>query len=313
VGSLLETSLSHDLEQRLKRRRQIEIQKDHHLTAHGHGDFFLRHERMVRALLRTALQVTGLYRRGVANALRPVVRHVRLAFPNLPAGLDGFRILHLSDLHIDAIDGLTEIVVQQVSALPVDLCVLTGDYRFEVYGTCEGVYPRMRSIVRAVRARHGILGILGNHDCADIAVELEKMGVRMLMNESVSVGPAGNRLSVLGIDDSYYYHCDDLVSAAEGVAAQDFKILLAHTPELFAEASAAGIHLYLSGHTHAGQIRLPWIGPLILHAECPEDFTGGFWRYGSMQGYTSAGVGCSLLPIRFGCPPEIVLIELAAR
>jgi hypothetical protein len=240
------------------------------------------------------------------------VRHLRLEFPNLPPSLDGFRILHLSDLHIDGMDGLAEILAEQLRLLPVDLCVLTGDYRFEVYGACKAIYPRMSRIVRSIRASYGILGILGNHDCADIAVQLEKMGVRMLINEAVQIGPPENRLSVLGIDDPHYYRCHDLAAASGDVPDRDFKLLLAHTPELFSEAHEAGIDLYLSGHTHAGQIRLPWLGPLILHAECPRDFTGGPWRYRSMQGFTSAGVGCSLLPVRFGCPPEIVIVELAA-
>jgi predicted MPP superfamily phosphohydrolase len=306
------TSVSRDLEQQLIRRRGVEARHDQHLKAHGHGDFFLRHQRVVRAVLKAALQVTGLYQRGLSNALRPIVRHLRLEFPNLPPSLDGFRILHLSDLHIDGMDGLAETLAERLWLLPVDLCVLTGDYRFEVYGGCEAIYPRMNRIVRSIRARYGIFGILGNHDCADIAIQLEKMGVRMLINEAVQIGPPENRLSVLGIDDPYYYRCHDLVAAGGDVPGQDFKLLLAHTPELFSEAHEAGIDLYLSGHTHAGQIRLPWLGPLILHAECPQDFTGGPWRYRSMQGFTSAGVGCSLLPVRFGCPPEVVIVELAA-
>ena len=305
------TLLTRDVEERLVRRRRSEMRHHKRLKAHGHGDFFLRHEHVMRWLLKAGLQVTGLYRRGVSNALEPIARSIRIEFADLPAGLDGFRILHLSDLHIDGMEGLTESLADQLSQYPVDLCVLTGDYRFDVEGPCGAVYPRMRRIVQAIRARHGIYGILGNHDCADIAVELENMGVRMLINESVAVGPSGNRFWVLGVDDPYYYGCDDLAAARDGVPDADFKLLLAHTPELFEEAEQAGVGLYLSGHTHAGQIHVPGWGPLVLHAECPKEFTGGYWRYASMQGYTTAGAGCSLLPVRFGCPPEFVVIELA--
>jgi predicted MPP superfamily phosphohydrolase len=206
-------------------------------------------------------------------------------------------------------DGLAEIVSDLVSNLPVDLCVLTGDYRFEVYGACNAIYPRMRRILDGIRSRHGVVGILGNHDCADIAVELERMGVRMLINEALEVGSPD--FWVIGVDDPHYYGCDDLAGALAEVPKNAFKLLLAHTPEMFDEAATAGIGLYLSGHTHAGQICLPWIGPLVLNAACPGSYKYGHWNHGGMQGYTTAGAGCSLLPVRFNCPPEIVTIELA--
>jgi predicted MPP superfamily phosphohydrolase len=308
---LANETLTRDMEPRLPRRRFIEARNDRRLAAGGHGDFSILYDRVEASLLKTGLRIAGLYGRGVANALCPVVRRLRLEFDNLPPGLDGFRILHLSDFHIDGVDGLAEIVANQLAFLPVDLCVLTGDYRFNVYGPCDAIYPRMRRILGAIRARHGVVGILGNHDCADIAIELEKLDVRMLMNEAVQVGPPDGRLWVIGVDDPHYYRCDDLAGAMEAVPPRGFKLLAAHSPEMFREAAATGVDLYLAGHTHAGQIRLPLIGGLIMNAKCPRAYTHGHWRHGRMQGYTTAGVGCSLLPIRFGCPPEITVIELA--
>lgn len=312
VRQLEATAVStRDLEPRLVRRRAIEAQ--HHLgsRAHGHGDFVLQHERVLAWMLKTALQAGGLYRRGLSNALRPVVRFLRFPFAGLPDRLEGFRILHLSDFHIDGVDGLAEAVAEQVASLRVDLCVLTGDYRFDVRGSCRQIYPRVRRILDSVRSVHGVAGILGNHDCADIAIELESMGVRMLINESLPVGPPDDPLWVIGVDDPHFYGCDDLPEALDGVPKRGFKLLLAHTPEIYREAAAAGMDLYLSGHTHAGQIRLPRIGPLLLQlAECPRALGYGHWRHERMQGYTTSGVGCSLLPVRFGCPPEIVVIEL---
>ncbi len=152
--------------------------------------------------------------------MRPVVRHLRPEFAELPPHLDGFRILHLSDLHVDGMDGLAEILADLVADLPVDLCVLTGDYRFEVSGPCHAIYPRMRRVLRAIRARHGVVGILGNHDCADIAVELEQAGVRMLINEALEVRSPHGRLWVIGVDDPHYYGCDDLAGALDGVPAR---------------------------------------------------------------------------------------------
>jgi uncharacterized protein len=306
----LEITTRPDLEVRLAARRAIEAGHHKGRRAHGHGDFMLAHDRVAGFVLRTILLVTGLYHRGVANALRLELRHLRLEFTDLPPSLTGFRILHLADLHIDGVDGLTEILVEQLAGLPVDLCVLTGDYRFEVYGPCHRVYPRMRQVLSAIQARYGVVGILGNHDCADIAVELEKAGVRMLINEAVAAGPDDDSLWIIGVDDAHYYGCDDLAQALEGVPGDAFRLLLAHTPEMFDEAAKAGIDLYLTGHTHGGQICLPWIGPLVINAACPREYTRGHWQHGAMQGYTSTGAGSSMLPVRFGCPPEITVIEL---
>ena len=310
ISELSAPAPSRDIEPRLAGRRLIEARHHRAEHAHGHGDFFIHHHRLLAWALKTGLRTVGLYERGKSNALRPVVRRLRVEFAGLPEGLEGFRILQVSDLHIDGTDGLAEVLADQLASLPVDLCVLTGDYRFDIRGPCDQVYPRMRRVLAAVRSHHGIVGILGNHDCADIAVELEEQGVRMLINEHARIGPPNHPLWVIGVDDPHFYGCDDLTAGLRGVPRKGFKLLLAHTPEMYREASDAGIDLYLSGHTHAGQIRLPGIGPLLTLADCPRAFTYGHWRHGEMQGYTTAGVGCSLLPVRFGCPPELVVLEL---
>ena len=300
-----------NLERLLAPRRAVEARHHRGQKAHGHGDFALHHERVLAWGIKTALRVCGLHGRGRANALQPVVRELKLEFENLPRGLEGYRVLHLSDFHIDGVDGLAEVLAERLAFLPVDLCVLTGDYRYDIRGPVDNVYPRMRRILSAIRARDGVLGILGNHDCADVAIGLESMGVRMLVNESAAAGPSNDPLWVIGVDDPHFYGCDDLHGAMRGVPERGFKLLLSHTPEMYQEAADAGIDLYLSGHTHGGQVRLPGIGALVQLADCPRALAAGHWRQDRMQGYTTAGVGCSLLPVRFNCPPEMVVIELA--
>ena len=278
-----------------------------------------RHGRLHRAIenhfarpaLKLALQCAGLYGRGVGNALRPVIRELCLWFPNLPSTFDGFRILQISDLHIDGTDGLAEALSCVLSTIESDVCVLTGDYRFEDRGPCDAVYPLMRMIVSSISAKHGIFGILGNHDPAEIAFFLEENGVRMLVNESAGIGCGEDKpLTLIGVDDPFDYRCDDLPGALAGVPENAFKVLLAHAPELYEPAAQSGIDLYLSGHTHAGQIRFPVIGSLHHNARCPRSYAFGHWMHRGMQGYTTAGAGCSSLPVRFNCPPEIALIEL---
>src|ERR1700693_4877077 len=168
--------VTRDLEGRLSRRRTIEAAIHRHKRKHVHH--------IAGPVLNTFLKATRLYSRGVRNALRPIVRDVRLEFEDLPASFDGFRILHLADLHIDGMDGLAEIVAEHIAGLYADLCVMTGDYRFELVGPCPEVYPRLRTILSSVHADHGVVAVMGNHDESDMAGEIEKLGVRMLINES---------------------------------------------------------------------------------------------------------------------------------
>ena len=265
----------------------------------------------MRPALRLGLRCAGLYNRGIENALRPVVREIVSRFPNLPYHLDGFRILQVSDLHIDGTDGLAEALGRLLSTIEADICVLTGDYRFEDFGPCNDVYPGMRTVLSNISTRYGIFGILGNHDTSEIAFALEEMGVRMLINDAAAIpGVGGSSLYVVGVDDPFDFRCDDLASALSAVPRNAFKVLLAHAPELYIEAAASGVDLYLSGHTHAGQIRFPLLGSIRHNANCPRAFAYGHWTHREMQGYTTAGAGCSSLPVRFNCPPEVALIEL---
>lgn len=300
------------LAERLKPRIAVEQEFARLGHTYRHGRLHRAVENhFARPALKLALRCAGLYGRGVGNALRPVVRELCLWFSNLPPGFDGFRILQISDLHIDGTDGLAEALSCLLSTVESDVCVLTGDYRFEDRGPCEAVYPLMRMIVSSISAKHGIFGILGNHDPAEIAFFLEENGVRMLVNESAGIRFRDEAsLALIGIDDPFDYRCDDLPGALAGVPENAFKVLLAHAPELYEQASESGIDLYLSGHTHAGQIRFPVIGSLHNNARCPRSYAFGHWTHGGMQGYTTAGAGCSSLPVRFNCPPEIALIEL---
>jgi uncharacterized protein len=313
ITSSVGLQLDRALELRLARRRAAETAFRKGRPKSAHRDSLALRERFLSVTLRAALKLTRLYSRGMRNALEPVVREVRFELEGVPGSFDGFRILHLSDLHIDGMEGLTEVIAERVAGLDADVCVMTGDYRFALQGPCEQVYSRMWKILRSLRPRHGVFAILGNHDEAEIAVELQGFGVRMLINEAVKITRGGEGLWVVGVDDPHRYGCDDLKGALESVPPGAFKLLLAHSPEMFSEAAEAEVDLYLCGHTHAGQICLPRIGAPLTNADCPRPYTSGRWHHGEMHGYTSAGVGCSLVPVRYNCPPEITLIELASK
>lgn len=263
---------------------------------------------------RALLWMTGLRRRGRRNAMALTVRHVRMVLPSLPETLEGFRILHISDLHLDAMPSLGLQIADLLEGLPVDLCVMTGDYRFGFLGSQnETLSDEMPAVISAIQSRHGIIGILGNHDFARDAEELRRMGVKMLLNEATEIrcGPAS--LWVAGLDDPHFYGCDDLPGALATVPEGAFKILLVHSPELIAEAQQAGVSLYLCGHTHGGQIRLPFIGPVITNAHCHRRFTRGAWEFKGMRGHTSPGLGVATVPARFLCPPEATVMTLHGR
>jgi len=297
------------IDRRLKRQS---IEKGHLDFWHrrGRGSYHLENTSLARGLLKLGLRLTRLTDRGRRNVLGVQLRRIEFSFPDLPRAFDGFTILHLSDLHLDCLAGLGERLVEVVTRLEVDLCVMTGDYRFDVKGTAEAANRELAKVVPCVRSRHGIVGILGNHDFLEAASSLERLGVRMLLNSSFELSQDSESVWLVGLDDPHYYGCDDLPTALRGVPRDAFKILLVHSPEMFREASEAGFDLYLCGHTHAGQVCLPWIGPLVRNAACPRAYVRGKWSYQGVQGYTSAGIGASLLPVRFHCPPEVAVIKL---
>ena len=292
------------------KRRSLELSHWEAWLGQGRSRFHLEHIEPLAIILEKMLQWSGLLKPGLANALSHRLIELDLTLERLPASFDGFKILYMSDLHLDALNGLAEALVKMTAGLNPDICLLGGDYRFQVKGPCHNVYPEMEKLLKGLDPPHGVLGILGNHDFAEEAEELSRMGVEMLLNRARPVERQGDLLWFVGLDDPHFYGCDDLEGALAPVPPQSCKVLAVHTPELWQEAAGRGIDLYLCGHTHGGQIRLPLIGAPLLNAACPKRFTDGFWTHGGMQGYTSRGAGSSMVPVRFNCPPEVVLITL---
>lgn len=263
------------------------------------------------ALMRDILRFLGLYERGVRNANNLRLRSYTLNIESLPPAFDGFRVLQLSDFHFGydlEIAARTGSLIKDVRA---DLCVMTGDYRFNHWAPCRHVYAGIETVLRSLECRHGVVGILGNNDMSDFLDGFRRLGIRMLVNESTSFAIDGDAIHVAGVDDPHEFKSDSLYHALQEVPEGAFTMLLAHSPELIPEAADAGVDLYLCGHTHGGQVCFPWIGPVYINARCSRKYAvPGVWRYEGLQGITNAGVGSSTLPIRFNCPPEVVVIEL---
>ena len=259
--------------------------------------------------LRFALKLTGQYQRGLRNAWEVVVRELELPLPRLPPAFEGFTILHLSDLHLDGMPGLEQVILDRVAGREFDLCVLTGDYRTELHGPIEPTMARLRPLVSGLRSRHGILAVLGNHDDCHMVAPLEAMGIRLLLNESVELSRGDSRIQVIGTDDVHYYFTDQAVHALEK-AGPLFTVALVHSPELYDVAAELGVDLYLCGHTHAGQVCLPGGRPVIKHLSRGRRFYRGTWSHRAMLGVTNAGAGTSGVPVRFNTRGEILVLRL---
>ena len=110
------------------------------------------------------IKMLGLYRQGLSNVFKIQIKQYRLAFPNLPAAFDGFKILHLTDLHIDCVSGLEDAIIEQIKKADFDLCVLTGDYRKEKSGLFTNILEPIQKISNHIQSEFGPLAVLGNHD-----------------------------------------------------------------------------------------------------------------------------------------------------
>lgn len=291
-------------------RQRFTLQVNHASRMFGQGRTLMHIENMewLMVVLYYGLKLTGLYRWGYRNFkdIRIVENTVRLA--HLPDVFDGFRILHLSDLHLDLDPGLCDVMIDRVLQVDYDLAVLTGDYRANTSGDFRNLETDFPRLVGALK--NTPYGILGNHDFIEFVPPLEDMGLRMLLNETVRLERGGRSIWLSGIDDPHFYETDNLQMARSAVPDGAFSILLSHSPEIYRAAAAIGYDFMLSGHTHAGQICLPGRIPIMTNARCPRRMTYGGWAYGPMRGYTSAGTGSSGVPVRFFCPPEMTVHTL---
>ena len=168
-------------------------------------DFYWENFELLPKVLKVILKATGSHEWASVNALNYQLRTFDIPIDDLAPQFDGYRILHLSDLHIDEIRDGGESLFQLISELEYDLCVLTGDFRFDTYGSADLVMSRMTKLMEVLRCPDGVVGILGNHDFIEMVPGFEAMGIRMLLNESLPVERNGDRLWIVGLDDAHYY------------------------------------------------------------------------------------------------------------
>jgi hypothetical protein len=271
----------------------------------SHWNLFLFLLRIFAYLLR----LTGQYKNGYGNAKTIKISELTLKYPNLPEAFNGFRILHLSDLHIDCIPGFASLISNRIKQLDFDICFLTGDYRRDISGSFSQIMKPFKILSKYIQAPYGTFAVLGNHDTFLMAQYEKQSGLELLVNESVEIVKDGQKILVTGTDDPFNFYTEQALICLE-TNSVDFKIALVHTSELAKVASANKYSLYLCGHTHGGQICLKEGTPIISHQFEGKQFNQGEWEIGQMKGYTSRGVGVSGMPVRFNCAAEVTVITL---
>lgn len=275
------------------------------LLHQGEGIFRLERYLPFDLLVSALLSACGLGGRSRKNYLGVRLVTREWEFPRLPQAFDGFRLLHLTDLHLDLDVSLTPVIERLVRSVPHDAAVVTGDYRNKTtgdYNPCVSETARLVPGLSPLR-----WGILGNHDFLEMVPALEKAGLPILLNEVAVIERDGQRLWIAGLDDPHFYKTHDLNKVRAEIPAGEFSILLSHTPETYGEADRLGFDFQLSGHTHGGQLCLPGGIPVVLPCKIDRKFVRGAWQHGRLRGYTSPGTGSCGVAARLNCPPEVTL------
>ncbi len=255
------------------------------------------------------LSKTAKYAIGEAQTLS--LEEIEVSIDRLPKRLDGFRIVHLSDLHHSPFTSLEHIInaINTTNSLKPDMVVLTGDYVSHDVSYIEPV----AKVLGELDTEFGIYACLGNHDHwtdpQQVTKALEKVGITMLTNRGLRIEAYGASFWLGGVDDHMVGKVD-LTAALRGSFPDETKLLLAHNPIIFRQTVRAGVDLTFSGHTHGGQIKVRDPEKRILPRR---KLSSGLHKRKDSQIYITRGIGTVVLPVRFQCPPEVSLITLRSE
>lgn len=256
-----------------------------------------------------AVSLTHVARAALTEPYMLSIEHTRIQLDRLPEAFDGFRVVQLSDVHHGPFSNPEQIeqAVETANRLKPDIIALTGDYiskERHYAAPCAEMLGRLK-------ARHGVYAVLGNHDHwvdAPLLTDLFRAeGITVLINEGMRFEKNGAAFWLAGVDDTMV-GLEDLSLALAGARKDEMKLLLAHNPVVLRRAARASVDLVLSGHTHGGQVAIR--GERSASGKVRRRLLKGLGRQGNTQIYVNRGLGTVVLPIRYGCPPEISLLEL---
>lgn len=249
---------------------------------------------------------------------RPRLIRKEIALRRWPARLDGFTIALLSDFHYDQYFSIHPIrsAVGIVNHLHPDLIALTGDFVSMPWsGSNEKAAADAEpcaELLGKLYAPHGVWSVLGNHDVACDAARvtdaLQAVGILTLSNKSVAIEKDGARFWLGGVNDVLEGGAD-LPGALHGIPGQEALVMMVHEPDYADHVARHPVDLQLSGHTHGGQVRMPFVRPLFL-PPLAKKYVWGLFKIRELTLYTNAGIGTVNIPVRWNCPPEITFITI---
>ena len=262
--------------------------------------------------------VRGLINRTNQLYALEVVTH-QINLPTLPSELDGFTILHVSDIHYAPYTSqeFLRCLVEECLQISPDLIAFTGDFQTypEVIETTAEMLSPIGKWSQTERDGLGAVAVIGNHDreagAAHTMDALRRAGIKVLHNSHARIDKNGATLYVAGVADPWSWRAD-LDLALHGVPQDSCTVLLAHVPDFLVTAARRDISLQLSGHNHGGQIKLPVLGPVLVSSRYGRRYAEGFHKMGNTLMYVSRGIG-GKPPIRLGCKPEITRLVLRSE
>lgn len=250
---------------------------------------------------------------------RTVRKDVTLTIPGLPAGLDGLKIAQLTDFHFESESqtGMVKELIDLANGFKPDIVALTGDY---ISNEDQELPPadalsRLAGLLSRLRSRHGTYCCYGNHDVwhgrySMLRASMSDVGIVPLINESVRIKHSGVSLPIFGTDSAWGGR-PRYERALQGIEKGEFALGLVHEPDCYDEVRA--LHprlLQLSGHTHGGQCRVPFISYAPIKVHLGRKYILGHYEKEDSHLYVSSGVGTAGLRVRFACPPEVVCMTV---
>jgi predicted MPP superfamily phosphohydrolase len=242
-----------------------------------------------------------------------LVREVEVVIAGLDPSFDGFRIAHLSDLHIgtNTPKSWGHRWARAANGRKADIAVVTGD----LVSSGSDYHGDIAEVVGGLEAKDGVFVSMGNHDYfgegEPLVSLLAQRGVRVLRNEGVLLEREGKPVYLAGIDDTWTRR-DDLDRALRERPDAATTILLSHDPERFTQAAARDVALTLSGHTHGGQIAFPFLSRWVSLSHLTHSFHQGLYKKGDATLYVHPGLGTTGPPMRLGVAPAVVILTLRA-
>ena len=251
---------------------------------------------------------------------RLIVRHETIQIDSWPRELDGLRIAVLSDIHaggwlID--EDKLRLIVERTNQLQPEMVVIPGDYisgdgRRHPLKMAPEVFA---ALLKDFRAPLGVYSVLGNHDWwfdgGRVRQALEQNGMKVLENEALSVETRGTSLWIVGFAD-LWTRPQRIAETVAQVPQNAPVIAIAHNPDIFPRLPQH-VPLLIAGHTHGGQVRFPFIGSVIHPSDFGQRYARGHVVENGHHLFVTTGIGTSIIPVRFGVPPEIVLLTVKSR